>query len=118
MPRGPEQNITGAEDWHAPAAVSPASRILSEMFATATSQGDRMNPVDTIRMADVFVEGIVSLMARTFLDHADQLRQGAYTRSAFSSEEDLSSAKALEAAAVALQVLLPPEKREDRRRDV
>ena len=75
MPEVPDQTPPGAEDFHVPARVNPASRILSEMFATATSQGDRMNPVDTTRMADAFVEGLVSLVVRALYDEADEVRE-------------------------------------------
>ncbi len=117
MPEVPDQIAPGAEGFRVPARVNPASRILSEMFATATSQGDRMNPADTTRMADAFVEGFVSLMARTFLDQADRLRQDVYASRPFSSEKDIGKAEALESAAVALEELLPPDKRIDRRRE-
>ncbi|KKQ35524.1 MAG: hypothetical protein US51_C0003G0009 [Microgenomates group bacterium GW2011_GWA2_37_6] len=115
MPEVPDQTPPGAEDFHVPARVNPASRILSEMFATATSQGDRMNPVDTTRMADAFVEEFVSLMARTLYDRAEEIREN---KRYFGGEIDLHRADAVEETAAALEGLLPPHRRIDRRRDV
>lgn len=114
----PGQTPTGAEEWQAPAQVRPASKILSEMFATATSQGDRMNSADTTRMADAFVEGIVELFARALYDHADQIydnQSGTYAER--NSSEAAERVETFGAVASALESLLPPDKVYDGRRD-
>lgn len=110
-----EGTPAGAEDFRVPARVGPASRILSEMFATSTAMGEHMNPADTTRMADAFVEGITSLFAGVLYDQADHVRANIRH---FGGEIDLHRADALEEAAAAIENLLPPDRRIDRRQDV
>ncbi len=113
----PGQTPDGAEEWQAPTQVRPASRILSEMVVTAASQGEAVNSADVTRMADAFTEDLVSLIARSFSFRAVQIRELTGYGDLSARDSLLAEADVLDEASRALEVLLPREKREDRRRE-